>query len=195
MTTPRVVITCNADPESIRILPDIEMSVLDKICLFRIRTADRDFTDAAERIRSELPAFAAWLADYRIPDRCRGDVRFGVNCYHHTELIETARQSGRTAGFIELLERFKRSWFANASQDEWSGSATDLLAEMMADESTKHVASKYTPDQIGRRLSQLKAQDYPLEYGRQHGGIRTRTWAVKRNPTPNQPQDDGNIPF
>jgi hypothetical protein len=191
----RVVITCNADPESIRILPDIEMSVLDKICLFRIRTADRDFTDAAERIRSELPAFAAWLADYRIPDHCRGDVRFGVNCYHHTELIETARQSGRTAGFIELLERFKRSWFSNPSQDEWSGSATDLLAEMMADESTKHVAAKYTPDQIGRRLSQLKAQDYPLEYGRQHGGARTRTWTITRNPTPNHPQDDENYPF
>jgi hypothetical protein len=191
----RVVITCNADPESIRILPDIEMSVLDKICLFRIRTLERDFTNAASHIRAELPAFAAWLTDYRTPDHCQGDVRFGVNCYHHTELIETARQSGRTAGFIELLERFKRSWFSDASQDEWSGSATDLLAEMMADESTKHVAAKYTPDQIGRRLSQLKAQDYPLDFGRQNGGTRTRTWTIKRNSNPNDPKEDENFPF
>ena len=191
----RVVITCNADPESIRILPDIEMSVLDKICLFRIRTLERDFTNAASHIRAELPAFASWLGDYEIPFHCRGDVRFGVHCYHHTALIETARQSGRTAGFIELLERFLRSWFSDVSQNEWNGSATDLLAEMMADETTKHVAAKYTPDQIGRRLSQLKAQGYPLDYSRQPGANRTRTWTVRRDRNEIQSQDDENEPF
>ena len=191
----RVVITCNADPESIRILPDIEMSMLDKLCLFRIRTAERDFTNAANHIRAELPAFAAWLTDYQIPPHCQGDVRFGVQCYHHAELIETARQSGRTAGFIELLERFKRSWFTDPSMTEWSGSATDLLAEMMADESTKHVAAKYTPDQIGRRLSQLKAQEYPIDYARQAGGQRTRKWTINRNSIPNEANEDENNPF
>ena len=120
----------------------------------------RNFTDAADHIRAELPAFARWLRDYEIPLRCRGDVRFGVRCYHHASLIETARQSGNTAGFIELLERFLRSWFSSPCQLDWSGSATDLLAEMMADESTKHVAAKYTPDAIGRRLGQLKGQGY-----------------------------------
>lgn len=191
----RVVVTCNADPESIRILPDVEMSILDKICLFRIRTLERDFTNAAHHIRAELPAFAAWLADYEIPCHCQGDVRFGVRCYHHAALIETARQSGRTAGFIELLERFLRSWFSDPSQVAWSGSATDLLAEMMADESTKHVAAKYTPDQIGRRLSQLKVQGYPLDYARQSGANRTRTWTVQRDRELKPISNDENEPF
>ena len=191
----RVVITCNADPESIRILPDIEMSMLDKLCLFRIRTAERDFTDAAERIRAELPAFARWLRDYEIPSHCQGDVRFGVQCYHHTALIETARQSGRTAGFIELLERFLRSLFSDPSLTEWTGTATDLLAEMMADESTKHVAAKYTPDQIGRRLSQLKAQEYPIDYGRRPGERRTRTWTISRERFFNPSSDNEIDPF
>lgn len=191
----RVVITCNADPESIRIMPDIEMSVLDKICIFSIRTAQRDFTDAADHIRAELPSFARWLREHEIPFHCRGDVRFGVQCYHHTALIETARQSGRTAGFIELLERFLRSLFSDPTLTEWTGSATDLLAEMMADESTKHVASKYTPDQIGRRLSQLKGQEYPIEYARQPGGQRTRTWTIRRNRNQEQSTNDENEPF
>jgi hypothetical protein len=182
----RVVITCNADPESIRILPDIEMSILDKICLFAIRTARRDFTDAADRIRAELPAFARWLLDYQIPEHCRGDVRFGVKCYHHAALIETARQSGRTAGFIELLERFLRSRFAHPYRGDWTGTATDMLAEMMAHDATRHVAAKYTPDQIGRRLGQLKSQGYPIDYARIPGGSRVRSWTIRRD-APTQP--------
>jgi hypothetical protein len=191
----RVVITCNADPESIRILPDVEMSILDKICLFRIRTAERNFTDAADHIRTELPAFARWLRDYEAPMHCQGDVRFGVKCYHHAALIETARQSGNTAGFIELLERFLRSWFTDLNQTDWMGTATDLLAEMMADESTKHVAAKYTPDQIGRRLGQLKSQGYPIDYARHNGGNRTRKWVIQKDPNQEQPSDDDSDPF
>lgn len=191
----RVVITCNADPESIRILPDIEMSMLDKLSLFRIRTAERDFTGAADRIREELPAFARFLLDWPIPDHCKGDVRFGVKCYHHAELIETARQSSRTAGFIELLERFLRSLFSDSNISEWNGSATDLLAEMMADETTKHVAAKYTPDQIGRRLSQLKAQDYPIEFGRESTVRRTRTWTIRRDSLAQHPDETEPDPF
>jgi hypothetical protein len=191
----RVVITCNADPESIRILPDVEMSILDKICLFRIRTAERNFTDAADHIRAELPAFARWLRDYDPPFHCQGDVRFGVRCYHHAALIETARQSGNTAGFIELLERFLRSWFSNPGLSEWTGTATDLLAEMMADESTKHVAAKYTPDQIGRRLGQLKGQGYPINYGRDTARQRTRSWTILRDRNQEIPNENDQEPF
>jgi hypothetical protein len=118
-----------------------------------------------------------------------------VRCYHHAALIETARQSGNTAGFIELLERFLRSWFSDPSLSDWTGTATDLLAEMMADESTKHVAAKYTPDQIGRRLGQLKSQEYPIDYSRQSGGNRTRKWVIRKDRNQEPPSDDDNEPF
>lgn len=176
----RVIVTCNADPESIRILPDVEMSLLDKVMLFKIKTAARDFTNAADRIRAELPYFAGYMRDFEIPEHCQGEPRFGVNCYHHPELIETARQSGKTAAFSELLEMFKESIFANVSRQEWVGSATQLLSEMMADEITKHVAAKYTPDQIGRRLGQLMAQGYPITYERSGDLSRTRLWNIPR---------------
>ena len=40
----RVMVTCNDDVESIRILPDMEMNTLDKISLFKIKTVkDRQF--------------------------------------------------------------------------------------------------------------------------------------------------------
>lgn len=175
----RVVITCNADPESIRILPDVEMSILDKVMLFKVATAQRDFTDAADRIRAELPFFAAFLRDYQIPDHCQGDARFGVKCYHHADLLEEARQSGRTGVFLELLEMFKASIFSDANREEWIGSATQLLSDMLNDECTKQVAAKYTPDQLGRLLGKLEAQNFP-GLQRLHRQSKMRLWCITR---------------
>jgi hypothetical protein len=103
-----------------------------------------------------------------------------VKCYHHPELIETAQQSSKTAAFIELLEMFKKSIFTDASRTEWSGSASELLADMMADETTKNIAAKYSPDSIGRRMAQLMAQGYPVEYARERRTCRTRLWTIQR---------------
>ena len=157
----RVLITCNADPESIRILPDTEMSLLDKVMLFKVRTAERDFKDAAARIRAELPFFARFILDYQIPEHCRGEARFGVKCYHHEELIEEARQSSRTAGFAELLEIFRRSFFANGSTEEWEGNATELKQAMLSDDAVKALADAYSVEMIGRLLGKLESQQYP----------------------------------
>ncbi|MCH7228585.1 primase-helicase family protein [Haloferula sp. A504] len=176
----RVIITCNADPESIRILPDVEMSLLDKVMLFQVANVERDFVDAAKRIRAELPAFARFLADYRIPEHCVGDARFGVKCYHHPELVEAAQQSSRTGVFIEILEMFCRSLFGNSDIEEWVGSSSQLLSEMLNDETTKHVAEKYTPEQLGRLLGKLEAQGYPgvKRMPRQN---RVRLWRITRD--------------
>jgi hypothetical protein len=104
-----------------------------------------------------------------------------VKSYHHPELIETAQQSSKTAAFIELLEMFKKSIFSDASRTEWSGSASQLLAAMMADETTKNIAAKYSPDSIGRRMAQLMAQGYPVEYSREKSASRTRIWMIRRD--------------
>jgi hypothetical protein len=101
------------------------------------------------------------MRDFKIPEDCQGEPRFGVNCYHHPELIETAQQSSRTGVFIELLEMFQASVFADSRTAEWIGSSTELLSCMLNDESTKHVAAKYSPEQLGRLLGKLEAQGFP----------------------------------
>jgi len=158
----RVLITCNADPESIRILPDVEMSLLDKVMLFKIATVERDFMDAAARIRAELPFLARFLLDYKIPDQCRGDARFGVKCYHHADLLEEARQSGRTAGFAELLEIFQRSFFSNNAVLEWEGNATELKQAMLSDDAIRPLIEPYSVDNLGRLLGKLASQSPPF---------------------------------
>ena len=158
----RVLITCNADPESIRILPDVEMSLLDKVMLFKIATVGRDFRDAAARIRAELPFLARFLLDYKIPEQCRGDARFGVKCYHHAALLEEARQSGRTAGFAELLEIFQRAFFSNNTVLEWEGNATELKQAMLSDDAIRPLIEPYSVDNLGRLLGKLASQSPPF---------------------------------
>ena len=185
----RVLITCNADPESIRILPDTEMSLLDKVMLFKIATSERDFANAATRIRSELPFFARFLRDYQIPDHCVGDARFGVKCYHHEELIEEARQSSRTAGFAELLEIFRLSFFSNASDDEWEGNATELKQAMLSDDAIRPLVDPYSVDAIGRLLGKLASQKYPGLFRPPRRGY-SRLWRIARVAVPEE-----NCPF
>ena len=185
----RVLITCNADPESIRILPDVEMSLLDKVMLFKVATLDRDFTDAATQIRAELPFFARFLQDYAIPSECRGDARFGVKCYHHEELLEEARQSGRTAGFAELLEIFRRSFFSNGGEDEWVGNATELKQAMLSDDTIRPLVDPYSVDALGRLLGKLASQKYQgLDRPPRRGS--SRLWRISRVVVPPE-----NCPF
>ncbi len=103
----RIIVTTNLDPESIRILPALDVSNQDKVCLFRIHTMDRKFPEnVVEIIAGELPFFARWLLDWAMPDHVVGTVRYGVKAYIEESLLAEARQSSDTAQFEELLGAF-----------------------------------------------------------------------------------------
>lgn len=74
---------------------------------------------------------------------------------------------------------FKASVFSDENMEEWTGSATQLLSAMLNDEATKHVAAKYTPDQLGRLLGKLDAQKFPglCRLPRQ---AKIRLWQITR---------------
>ena len=171
----RVVVTCNTDPESIRILPDVDLSNRDKINLFRV--ADRDtFTfprDVADTIQAELPFFLRWLLDWSPPDHVVGESRYGVQTYCETSLFEAARHSSSAYSFLEVLLKF----FEGQLPDVWTGSATELLSAMLNDaDGLAGIAAKYTTRQVGRELSKLASQGYPVE--QQRTGIK-RIWSIQ----------------
>ncbi|VGO16637.1 hypothetical protein PDESU_05228 [Pontiella desulfatans] len=170
----RVVVTCNTDPESIRILPDVDLSNRDKINLFRI--AERDtFTfprDVESIIAAELPFFLRWLLDWQPPDAVIGDTRYGVKTYCDDSLFEAARHSSSAYSFLEVLLKF----FEGQVEDTWEGSATDLLTAMLNDtDGLAGIASKYTTRQVGRELSKLFSQGYPITQRRHEF---KRVWCI-----------------
>jgi len=170
----RVVVTCNTDPESIRILPDVDLSNRDKINLFRV--AERDtFTfprNVADIIQAELPFFLRWLLDWSPPDHVLGDSRYGVQTYCEASLFEAARHSSSAYSFLEVLLKF----FEGQVSDVWTGSATELLSAMLNDDDgLAGIAAKYTTRQVGRELSKLSSQGYPLVLERMKA---KRVWRI-----------------
>ncbi len=170
----RVVVTCNTDPESIRILPDVDLSNRDKINLFKIAKRE-DFSfprDIADTIQSELPYFLRWLLDWTPPAHVVGGSRYGVETYCEDTLFDDARHSSNSYSFLEVLLQF----FEGQVEEVWTGSATGLLTAMNADQDgLACIVSKYTTNQVGRELSKLASQGYAITQRRCHA---TRIWDI-----------------
>jgi hypothetical protein len=169
----RIIVTTNLDPESIRILPALDVSNQDKVSLFRVRTMDRKFpADVVEIITGELPYLARWLLDWKMPEHVLGSVRYGVKSYIEESLLAEARQSSDTAQFEELLGAFLKQ--LPEGTKEWVGTSTDLMAQLAGVEGFGPLLRDITPSRIGRLLAKLEASGY-LRFER---NMTARVWRV-----------------
>lgn len=199
----RVVSTLNNDEESARLLPDLDRSLLDKIDLFQ--TTDNrtvDFPESAkirEILDNELPYFARFLLQWKTPQHCLlyrsgdsgpVDYRFGgIKPWHDPSLVQHANQSSRTAGFVEILDDWKKEYFKTVNETKsgserivtWTGSAFQLRKMMCANPATQDALRGTDNGDIGRQLSQLKAKGYALE-SHEDGDIRY--WTIHENAKP-----------
>jgi len=169
----RILVTTNLDPESIRILPSLDASNQDKVSMFRVRTMDRKFgLDLVETITGELPFFGRWLIDWVAPEHVVGTARYGVKPYVEESLLIEARQSSDTAQFEELLGAFLQQ--LPVGTKEWTGTSTDLMAQLSVVDGFGPLLRDIQPCRIGRLLGKLEGCGY-LAFGRRH---RARVWCV-----------------
>jgi hypothetical protein len=155
----RIMVTTNLDPESIRILPALDVSNQDKVSLFRVKTMDRQFpADVAEIITGELPYFGRWLIDWVMPEHVVGTSRYGVKAYIEESLQAEARQSSDTAQFEELLGAFLKQLPDGTT--EWVGTATDLMAQLAGVDGFGPLLRDVTPSRIGRLLAKMEGCGY-----------------------------------
>jgi hypothetical protein len=178
----RVVVTCNLDPESVKLLPNVELSLLDKISLFRCAAKQIMFPTVKELtaiIDAELPHLLKWLVDWTIPEHCEGQSRFGVQSYHEKSLFNAALQTSPSFSYLELLTDFLKAYSEGDDRrldhPYWEGTATQLVADMTLDPRIGGMASKYTPNQMATFLGQLKARGYKLD--RVRSSIQ-RVWRI-----------------
>lgn len=186
----RVIVTMNMDDESSKLLPNCDISIMDKIMLLRCAPGYLEFPEPEEmeRIKSEeLPCFCRWLLNWKIPDHCKGDVRFGVTPYHDKHLYNAAIQASGSYSFFELLTDFLQQ----LPDDEvaWEGTSTRLIADMCLDERIAVLANKYSPAQAASILGQLKSRGFKLERIRSSS---QRIWRIPTNIMDKQEKvDDG----
>lgn len=181
----RVIVTCNRDEESIRMLPDLSLTLLDKISLFRgASIAAVRFPDQGELDRileRELPFFARYLLDYQIPEcLVSPDERFGVLPYHDETLISTANQSSRSAVLTEILSDWKHTYFGmNKAATHWTGTAFQFHKMLLSDPGTAQAMKSVTGDALARGLVALKTKgDRSIDC---HQEADVRMFVIKRD--------------
>lgn len=159
----RIIVTCNLDAESLRILPDMDLNTNDKISLFKASDHVIDFPDfesTAKAIKQQLPFFARFLLDWPLPPEWVGSERFGVKPYHHPELFDESREHGLGI-VIELLHGFLKAFReAEPGRDHWSGTTTQLHQDLSV--FAPDVIRDIKPVQLGMALGKLEKNGYNL---------------------------------
>lgn len=176
----RIMVTLNTDPDSLQLLPDIELSNRDKISLFKTTDEPMRDSDGAATAKAEMGALCSFLLNWEIPEHCVGDARWGVRNYLHPELLTEAANSGSTASFREVLALFAKDMFdADKRLDALEGSATWFLQQMMLQDGIKDMLKgMVNATSIGKRMGALASTgEFPLEYKRNN---TQRYWMIKR---------------
>lgn len=178
----RVVVTANDDEESARIVPDLSISLLDKLMLFRsCKLPSIEFPARGPLLallERELPAFARWLLDFEIPSHCQGSARFGVKAYHEPSLLQTAEQSSRSASFHEVIADWAASHFSETKEDSWSGSSWQFVKMLhQGDLAVSGALRNMSADTVSRNLMSLKSKGFEIEAKSERG---IRIWTIHR---------------
>jgi len=180
----RIMISCNLDHESLRILPSLEISNRDKVTLLQASRVRHDFLPLEEQknlVREELPSFCRWLCDWEIPEVYVGDPRFGVVAFHDPYLRDASAQGETSFAFSELLDEFRVRCWAFNEKTYWEGSATMLLSTLMATPDLEVVSRPFADTRtIGRALGKLASRQHEcvelLKDGRQ------KIWRIHCDP-------------
>ena len=182
----RLVVTCNMDPDSMRLIPDLDMSILDKVIILRCSNAPRNFksteAEMVDVIQRELPYLLKWLAAWEPPAHVAPPgSRFGVLSYKDPLLYGMAVEETECYVFLGLLRMFllqvKRSLLAIGTKDitHWTGSVEKLLLDMRMDETVGQLARDYKLNKVGSMLAQLRSKGFGLDYART---ATDRTWVI-----------------
>lgn len=179
----RVLVTANDDEESARIVPDLSISLLDKLMLFRsCRSVPVEFPSRQQLLAildRELPAFARFLLDYVTPAHCQGSARFGVKAYHEPTLLTTAEQSSRSAGFQEIVDDWSASYFSDKpGVAAWEGTSWQFLKQLHAgDIAVASAIRGLTADSVSRQLMAMKSKGGSIDCRSERG---SRQWIIAR---------------
>lgn len=176
----RVSCTLNLDADSLRKIPDLDISIKEKIILFKtVPEAAVKFMhpdDMQSMLTKELPGLARYLLDYNYPEHTLGnDPRFYVASYHDKSIMRSSNLSSESGGFSEILAEFLKDFFGRETNaDYWEGSALALYRQIVADGSMGSIMKRYEPQAIARQLMSLSAKkvfDISLDATNEHSRV------------------------
>jgi hypothetical protein len=181
----RLVSTINTDEESSRMIPDLSISILDKISLYLTASVAPivfpDFRGCQKIIADEGPHYAAWLVQWQPPAYTQGSARFGTVPYHEESIVRSAEQSSRTSGFQEILTEWRNNHFAESAELFWGGNTLRLLRAITSDDLLKDALRNVSAQQFSSQLASLLGKG--LEWLSCDGTGLQRQWKIARPET------------
>jgi len=151
----RISCTLNDDPISMRLLPDLDMSIKDKLMVFQCKDGYDFYSGIKKAISDELPAFARFLLSYEVPEE-RKDVRFGVSAYINPVIEGSAKADSRYSHIIELLAMFRHT----LKTDQWDGTCSELMVVLSANENNRVLLKELNPKKLGWGLSHMVTKGF-----------------------------------
>jgi hypothetical protein len=151
----RVLITLNQDPESMQLLPNLDINNKDKLII--LRTAPKGITfpvNVEDIIRSELENFCRYVYDYNIPESLKGESRYFVKSFIDPSLLEEVEYSSPDYVVLELIDTWRESYFiANPGETHWFGKVTDLVREFEKEfQGERRTLQDVSPQWLSRKL-------------------------------------------
>jgi hypothetical protein len=184
----RLSISLNDEPEHLQILPPIDDSIADKLMLLHVykrpmpmptRTPD-ERAEFRRTLSSELPAFVSWLLSYEIP-RDLWNERYGVQTFHHPDVLEDVENLGPEMRLLEYLRMFLP--YPGDSKEgpggPWEGTAAELSSalQVMYGQDIRSILS--WNGAAGTYISRL-ARKFPAKIRPQRTS-RERKWIIDRD--------------
>ena len=179
----RVMVTGNLDADSLRIIPDLDTSILDKLLLFKAAPRVSHFPEKHELeaiVRRELPHLAAYLVSYSPPERVLDpDPRYGVARYHHPFLKQAAGESQDASTVREIIQKF----LVDHPRD-FEGTAVELLQQLYIEDTNKLLLggagsnrARWMSIQLGKLEAKGDGFVQTINYRN-----RNKIWRIKKNP-------------
>ena len=181
-----MIMSCNEDPDSVSIIPDLDINIQDKVAMFRINDAWQarflENVEQAALVRKELPFFLRWLVDVFVPDErvlTPEDTRYGIFPYKHPDLVETARESSSQYRLAEVIDLWREQMALSVKQDQWEGNSSALLMEMQGpDSEVLPLVRGYSVIQFGKLMGALHKQGVPW-LSRKTGEGNKAKWVIE----------------
>jgi hypothetical protein len=131
----RFLFTLNEDPEALRVIPNTETSIMDKLIFLKCSSEAPTFASKAETestIGKELPAYARWLLEWQPPDHAKGAARFGVREFHHPIILSEAQSFEDVANLEGLiLDLIEEMHGTDKKETEWKLTLGQLVGKFI----------------------------------------------------------------
>jgi hypothetical protein len=160
----RLCCTLNEDEESLRMIPDLDRNIADKLIILRL--SDNGSFLFPERgmisknLKTQTPYFLRWLINWTPPKAItHGHTRFGMKNFIHKDVRMSSLSAGLDSDLLDIMlplwdsdEEFRG---ISESGGQWEGSAAQLLGVLVSNPVTSLQARGLTTRVLGRKLASL----------------------------------------